>query len=68
MPSYGPERAALKEEARQLIRELQTAQAAKTEPEPVPDGYLGWDSTPAEAVGKALAELGIHRTAYRPEN
>ncbi|QDN81823.1 hypothetical protein FNV64_45360 [Streptomyces sp. S1A1-7] len=70
MVSYGPDRAALKEEARQMIRELQAAQAeqAANDGEPVPDGYYGWDSTPADAVGSALAELGIHRTAYRPEN
>lgn len=65
MVSYGPDRAALKEEARQMLRDLQAEQAAKAEPEPVPDGYLGWDSTPAEAVGKALADIGLHRVNYR---
>ncbi|MFE2967860.1 hypothetical protein ACFXKC_30125 [Streptomyces sp. NPDC059340] len=67
MTSYGSERAAIKEEARQIIRDLEAARAeqAADDTEPVPDSYYGWDSTPAEAVGKALAELGIHRTNYR---
>jgi len=69
MVSYGTEQAAIKAEARKLISDLLAEQeASKPAAEPVPDGYLAWDSTPASAVSEALADLGIHRTKYRPES